>query len=74
MKCLLASINHLLLVKFRPVPSSKILFCLSDSRLCLKKLFRNSPVILKIVPKAMNVHWKQSTYESKGKMRLSENF
>ncbi len=33
-------------------PSSESLFRLSDSRLCLLKLFRNPPVILKIVPKA----------------------
>ncbi len=34
---------------------------------CLKKLFRNPPVILKIVPKASYVPLKKSTTESKGK-------
>jgi hypothetical protein len=33
-------------------PLQRACFRLSVSRLCLKKLFRNLPVILKIVPKA----------------------
>ncbi len=54
----------------REIPSSNFLqraFLGFLIAACLKKLFRNPPVILKIVPKASYVPLKKSTIESKGK-------
>ncbi len=59
-------------------PSSESLFRHSDSRLCLLKLFRNPPEILKIVPQAgYECTLEKLANESKGNlninlMRLSE--
>jgi hypothetical protein len=56
------------------IPTSESLFRLSDSRLCLYKLFRNPPVIQEIFPKAgYECTLEKSTNKSKGKQEQKFN-
>jgi hypothetical protein len=68
MKFLLASMTSF-------TNSDKSLFRLSDGRLCLSKLFRNPPVILKIVPKAgYECTMREKESQNINLMRLQNNF